>query len=207
MFEALPRVLIRSRCSLSRRLRAYFDEKSYAVRLEAFDPTRHGRELGRRNPKGSTPIFEQGDGLVLWDSRIIIEYIEELLPSPALMPTDPECRARTRLLFDLADSLLEPSVRAFAAETKSKKREKRGEQISDIARTIKVHLSHDGPLAVGKRFTVADLSVPPVLLGAIEHGYDPAQLPIRIRLWLQTVLERPSVRKLYRDVRLKAHAA
>ncbi len=206
MFEALPRLLIRSRCSSSRRLRAYFDEKGFAVRLEAFDPTRHGRELGRRNPKNAPPVFELGDGLVLWDSRIIIEYVEELLPAPALLPSDLECRARARLLFDLADDLLAPEVVAFAAETKGKKRRARAEAIADITRTIKVHLSHDGPFAVGKGFTAADLSAVPILLGAIEHGFDPRELPIRVRLWLSTILERPSLRKLFPDVRL-ANAA
>jgi len=207
VLEALPRVLIRSRCSLSRRLRAYLDEKGFAVRLEAFDPIRHGRELGRRNPKNAVPVFEQGDGLVLWDSRIIMEYVEDRSPSPALMPQDPECRARLRLLYDLADDILEPQVRAFTEATKGKKREKRAEAIVETVRTIDPHLSHEGPFAVGKRFTAADLSVPPVLLAAIEHGFDPARLPIRVRLWLQTVLDRSSVRKLYPDVRLKARAA
>jgi len=206
MLEALPRVLIRSRCSLSRRLRAYLDEKGFAVRLESFDPVRHGRELGRRNPNNSVPVFEQGDGLVLWDSRIIIEYVEDHAPAPALMPKDPECRARLRLLYDLSDVALEPLVRSFA-EASGKKRRKKADEIIEAVRSIVPHLSHDGPYAIGKRFSVADLSVPPVLLTAIEDGLDPTRLPIRVRLWLQTVLDRPSMRKLFPKVRLNARAA
>jgi glutathione S-transferase len=136
-----------------------------------------------------------------------MEYVEDQVPSPALMPSDPECRARLRLLYDLADHSLEPQVRSFCDADRTKKRQKKADAIVETVRTIVPHLSHDGPYAVGKRFTAADLSVPPVLLTAIEQGFDPTRLPIRIRLWLQTVLDRPSVRRLYPDVRLTARAA
>jgi glutathione S-transferase len=201
MLEGLPRVLIRSRCGKSRRLRAYFDEKGYSVRLEYFDEKRHGRELGRRNPRNDAPVFEQGDGLVLWSPRVILEYVEECAPDSPLMPRDPEGRARTRLLFELADDLLAPLTVAFA-ETTGKGRDEIADRIADALRSVAPHLSHEGPFAIGKRFTAADLTIPPILLAAIEDGFDVTLLPVRLRLWVQTVHNRPSVRKLFPDARL-----
>jgi glutathione S-transferase len=208
MHETAPRVLHRPRCPLSRRLLAYLEEKALSVRLVELDPAHHGEELRRLNPKGDLPVYEQGDGLVLWDSFLIMEFLEEAHPRPRLLPADSECRARMRLLFDLADDLLQPALVAFARASMDDAERLANETrfLEALARVTPL-LSHDGPFAIGKGFTLADLSVPPLVLRAVEAGLDPARLPVRIRLWVQTVLDRPSLRRIFPEVRLRRRAA
>ncbi|MFA7504540.1 MAG: maleylacetoacetate isomerase [Burkholderiaceae bacterium] len=63
---------------------------------------RDGGEQGRpehlaRNPLGLVPVLQTDDGM-LTQSLAIIEYLEETVPEPALLPADPSGRARVRAL-------------------------------------------------------------------------------------------------------------
>lgn len=62
------------------------------------------------NPKGEVPILIDG-GLVLYDSTVIVEYLEDLRPQPALFPSSPAERARCRLLELYADEIILSSIR------------------------------------------------------------------------------------------------
>src|SRR5262249_24791365 len=62
------------------------------------------------NPKGQVPVLIDGD-LTLFDSTLILEYLEDAYPKPPLFPTDAKMRARCRLLELEADEILLPPVR------------------------------------------------------------------------------------------------
>jgi glutathione S-transferase len=64
------------------------------------------------NPKGQVPVLIDGD-LTLFDSTLILEYLEDSYPSPALYPTAPKERARCRLLELFADEIMLPQVRCL----------------------------------------------------------------------------------------------
>lgn len=49
------------------------------------------------NPKGQVPVLVDGD-LTLFDSTVILEYLEDAYPAPALYPADPREKARCRLV-------------------------------------------------------------------------------------------------------------
>ena len=77
--------------------------------LAAFSQTagyspRHPDVLAH-NPKRQVPVLIDGD-FVLYDSTVIIEYLEDLKPSPPLYPTSPRERARCRLLELYADEVI-----------------------------------------------------------------------------------------------------
>jgi glutathione S-transferase len=56
------------------------------------------------NPKQQVPVLLDGD-LALYDSTVILEYLEDLAPAPALYPREAKARARCRLLELEADEL------------------------------------------------------------------------------------------------------
>ena len=58
-------------------------------------------ELLKLNPRGKVPAIIDGE-TVLYESRIIIEYLEDQYPEPPLMPKAPARRANIRLLIDYA---------------------------------------------------------------------------------------------------------
>jgi glutathione S-transferase len=64
------------------------------------------------NPKGQVPVLVDGD-LTLFDSTVILEYLEDAYPTPALYPAAPRARARCRMLELAADEILLPQVRGL----------------------------------------------------------------------------------------------
>lgn len=61
---------------------------------------------------GSIPALIDGD-FVLSESEAIVEYLNDLYPEPALLPTDPKQRALSRSLSRMHDSWVEPRLRAL----------------------------------------------------------------------------------------------
>jgi len=68
------------------------------------------------NPKGQVPVL-QDDALNLYDSTVILEYLEDAYPEPALYPGDPKQRARCRMFELFADEILLAPVRALMHRT------------------------------------------------------------------------------------------
>ena len=62
------------------------------------------------NPIGKVPALAVGDGLVLPESEVIVEYLEDRFPTPALRPQAPEALARMRLLSRVGDLYLMPGM-------------------------------------------------------------------------------------------------
>jgi maleylacetoacetate isomerase len=72
------------------------------------------------NPQAAVPALDTGDGVPLFQSLAILEWLEETQPTPPLLPADARGRARVRALalISAADShpLLVPRVRARLAQ-------------------------------------------------------------------------------------------
>lgn len=68
------------------------------------------------NPKGQVPVLIDGD-LTLCDSTLILEYLEDAYPSPALYPADPTAKARCRQWELFADEILLPPLRKLMYRT------------------------------------------------------------------------------------------
>lgn len=83
-----------------RKLRVYLAEKGIEVPVEQVDlmtgQNRTPEFLEKKNPLGGLPVLELDDGSCLTESLAIIEYFEELHPSPPLLGTSPLERARVR---------------------------------------------------------------------------------------------------------------
>jgi glutathione S-transferase len=59
-------------------------------------------DFQRLNPLGKMPVLEH-DGIVLPETQVICEYIEEVFPTPSLLGPTPPDRARTRLIARVVD--------------------------------------------------------------------------------------------------------
>src|SRR3546814_841635 len=68
------------------------------------------------NPKGQVPVLVD-KGLTLYDSTVILEYLEDAYPAPPLYPSTPEERARCRLFDLFADEIMLVPVRALMHRT------------------------------------------------------------------------------------------
>jgi len=82
----------------SHRTRIVLYEKDVECQVVDVDVKKKPRELGELNPYNTVPTMVDRD-LVLYDSHIINEYLDERLPHPPLMPVDPVSRAKARLML------------------------------------------------------------------------------------------------------------
>jgi len=91
-----------SNCIMSHCARLVVHEKSVPADIEFFDPSVPPEDLLELNPNGNSPTFVERD-LVLYDARIIMEYLDERFPHPALHQMDPASRANARMLIKRID--------------------------------------------------------------------------------------------------------
>jgi len=79
--------------------------KRLAYQVDPITPFFGNEEFGRLSPLRRIPVMVDGD-LVLTDSTVICEYLDEVHPEPPLLPAGPKERARARWLDEFADTRL-----------------------------------------------------------------------------------------------------
>ena len=106
-------------CVFSHCCRIVLMEKDVEHRIEyrsvGDDPSR----LGELNPYGEVPTLLDRD-LALYDTSVIIEYLDERFPHPPLMPVDPITRAKTRLMISRLTRDWLQSINELGETTKPK---------------------------------------------------------------------------------------
>jgi RNA polymerase-associated protein len=85
-------------CPYSHRARMVLTEKNISAEVIILDDHHLPEDLLELNPYNSLPTLVDRD-LVLYHSRIIMEYLDERFPHPPLMPVDPVSRAQSRLFL------------------------------------------------------------------------------------------------------------
>src|SRR6266581_1041782 len=116
-------------CPFSQRCRLVLFEKGMDFEVRDVDLFNKPDDISTMNPYGQVPILVERD-LVLYESNIINEYIDERFPHPQLMPADPLRRARARLmLFNFERELF---IHVHALEND---KAKSSEKIHEKART------------------------------------------------------------------------
>jgi glutathione S-transferase len=91
-----------------RRVKIYLAEKG--VELERVEVDLHAMEnrspaFLKKNPSGKIPVLELDSGAFLPESAAIIEYLEEIYPSPSMLGESPEQRAQTRATDRIAGEI------------------------------------------------------------------------------------------------------
>jgi len=90
-------------CIQSHRVRLTLYEKGISADVKIFDANDPPDDLHELNPYGEMPAMMDRD-LVIYDARIIMEYLDERFPHPPLQPTDPVSRARGRMMIHRIES-------------------------------------------------------------------------------------------------------
>jgi glutathione S-transferase len=131
-----------------------------------------------RLPAGRVPCLEH-DGLVIWDSLAICEYLAER--HPGLWPDDAGARAHARSIcaemhsgFQALRSELSMDVRARRPQRKASPAARADvARVEQIWREARARFGEGGPLLFG-RFTVADAFYAPVAFRFRTYGVTPA---------------------------------
>jgi glutathione S-transferase len=120
------------------------------------------------NPKGQVPVLIDGD-LTLYDSTVILEYLEDAYPTPALYPGTPQARAQCRQWELFADEILLTPVRALMHRTGPRPADPQRwldlETAAEVAKgQIAQHFTHINQQLTGKSFLCGSLSIADIAL-------------------------------------------
>jgi len=96
----------------SHRVRIVLAEKGVTVDVVEIDAARPPAELAEFNPYNSLPTLVDRD-LVLYESKVMMEYLDERFPHPPLLPVYPVARAESR-------SLRSPTMRLKMAKKRTR---------------------------------------------------------------------------------------
>jgi RNA polymerase-associated protein len=142
------------------------------------------------NPYGQVPILVERD-LVLYESNIINEYIDERFPHPQLMPADPVMRARTRLFLFNFERELFVHVQALENSTNQKLIEKARSTIRDrLTQLAPIMLKNKYML--GEDFSMLDVALAPLLWRLDHYGIDLPKTAAPLMKYAERIFSRPA---------------
>lgn len=162
----------------------------------------HSAEYAKVNPLGKTPALD-ADGLLIPESEVINEYLEDKFPTPPLLPKSAEGRAKVRILTRFHDLYLDPPLRALFYQIDPKTRDQKlvAEKVAEIKSRLdqlETMLAGDG-FACGADFTLADCALAPTMFFVTNlaplFGVQPLEGHPKLAAWWTHVQSRPSVKK------------
>ncbi len=181
----------------SHRTRLVLAEKSIAIDLVNVDPAKLPEDLLDLNPYHSVPTLVDRD-LVLYDSRVIIEYLDERFPHPPLMPIDPVTRAQFRVALYRVERDWYALAHDIEADPDSKvaahSRKVLGEAICASAEVFRAK-----PFFLSDEFSLVDASIAPILWRLQLYGIE---LPIQaqpIVKYMNSIFSRITFRSCLTD--------
>ena len=147
-------------CPYCHRVRMVLAEKGIAVDVVDVDAQSVPAEVLDFNPYGTVPTLVDRD-LRLFESRIIMEYLDERFPHPPLLPVDPVSRANARLFMYRVDrdwyDMMGRIFKGVEAEQSKARKELRDSLIA-MAPVFAAH-----PFFMSDEFSLVDCCVAPVL--------------------------------------------
>jgi RNA polymerase-associated protein len=177
-------------CFHSHRTRLVLAEKNINIDIVDVDGGDLPEDLLDLNPYHSVPTLVDRD-LVLYDSRVIIEYLDERFPHPPLMPVDPVTRAQFRLALYRVErdwyALAEELQRASDRKQATRLRRQLEESITasaDVFGARRFFLSDE--------FSLVDCSIAPILWRLPCYGIE-LKGPVQpIRRYMDMIFSRRS---------------
>jgi RNA polymerase-associated protein len=155
-------------CPFSHRCRIVLYEKQMDFQVIDVDLYNKPEDIAVINPYNRVPVLVDRD-LVLYESNIINEYIDERFPHPQLMPPDPQTRAKARQLLFTMEHELFGHIDALEKNLKSadKTRAHMRDRLVELA-----PLFAKQKYLLGEDFSMLDVAIAPLLWRLDHYGIE-----------------------------------
>jgi len=194
--------------SYAQKVKIALREKGVAFEVETPNALGSGAAAGpfaAASPRNEVPALIDGEAQI-FDSTIILEYLEDKFPTPPLLPRDPMARAQARMIEDVCDTLYEAINWGLGEISWFKRAEgAKAEELRATAarQTTELQAWLTGKLDGrdwfnGASFGWADLSVAPYLNRSFHYGLGTSDGSPLAR-WRQRIRERPSVAATFKE--------
>jgi RNA polymerase-associated protein len=180
-------------CPYSQRCRFVLFEKGMDFEIRDVDLFNKPEDIAVMNPYGQVPILVERE-LILYESNIINEYIDERFPHPQLMPGDPVQRARVRLfLFNFEKELF---THVSTLESRTAKPTDKAVEKAKVA--IRERLTQLAPVftrnkfMLGEEFSMLDVAIAPLLWRLDHYGIDLSKNAAPLLKYAERIFSRPT---------------
>ena len=170
----------------SHRVRIVLAEKGVTVDIEDIDSGNVTEEILEANPYGTLPTLVDRD-LALYESKVVMEYLDERFPHPPLLPVYPVARAKSRLLIGKIEQNWFPLIEALIEEVTEEKINELMNQILQLT-----PLLEDNTFFLSSEFSLVDSTVAPILWRLQQMGVDFAQHSKLLKAYADNVFARDS---------------
>lgn len=172
------------RSHYSHRARLVMCVKDVVCQIEDFDPLFPTDDLLTVNPYGYSPTLIDRD-LVLYDSRVVVDYIDERFPHPPLLPVDPTERARFRLILFRIQTQWYPLVDAIVADNGKESEQARKHLLESII-DINDAVAHTN-FFMADDMSLVDCTIIPVLWRLKSFGIELPRQAKGVKAYMQKV--------------------
>ena len=155
-------------CPFSQRCRIVLYEKQMDFQVIDVDLFNKPEDIAVINPYNRVPVLVDRD-LVLYESNIINEYIDERFPHPQLMPPDPIMRARARQLLHTMEHELFSHIETL--EKNQKAAEKSRAHVRDRLIELAPIFTKQKHM-LGDEFSMLDVAIAPLLWRLDHYGIE-----------------------------------
>lgn len=148
----------------ARKVRIVLAEKQLAYELVVDIPWNEATQVAQFNPLGKVPVLVLNEeNHSLFDSRVIVEYLERLVPSPMLIPEFAELFIKTKRQEALADGIADAAATIFIERKRPQSLQSvewiaRQQQKIDLGLQAMSNTLADNVFFVGDEFSLADIS-------------------------------------------------
>jgi glutathione S-transferase len=159
----------------TRKARVVLAEKKIEYELELDSPWEAGTRVPEHNPLGKVPVLVLDDGTTLFDSRVIVEFLDNASPLARLLPSGNRERIEVRRWEALADGIVDAAVlvrmeqRRKPAQRSPEWSERQMGKVRAGLAAMNAELA-DKPWCAGNSYTVADIAVG-VCLGWLDFRF------------------------------------
>jgi len=176
----------------SHRVRIVLAEKGVSVEMIEADSVHPSAELSEVNPYNTLPTLVDRE-LVLYESKVMMEYLDERFPHPPLLPVYPVARAESRLIIYRIEKdwcgLVDSILNSRSDNVVSKSTKELGESILGIA-----PIFAEKPYFMSEEFTLVDCCIAPILWRLPSLGIDirPSKQSKPLLDYMDSLFERES---------------
>ena len=180
----------RPTCLHSHRTRLVLAEKSINIDIVNVDGPDLPEDLMDLNPYHTVPTLVDRD-LVLYDSRVIIEYLDERFPHPPLMPVDPVTRAQFRLALFRIEKDWYAIAEQFEDDAEKKAPAKAKKMLKESI-LASAELFEAKQFFLSDEFSLVDCTIAPILWRLPVYGIDLGSQAAPIERYMKRVFARSS---------------
>ena len=177
-------------CIHSHRTRIVLAEKNINIDIKSVIGPDLPEDLIDVNPYHNLPTLIDRD-LVLYDSRVIIEYLDERFPHPPLMPVDPVLRAQFRMALHRIENDWYSLVEDFSSENEAKLATKPKKLLKESILSV-IDLFTVKDYFISDDFSLVDCTIAPILWRLTVYGVDLGSDSASLEKYMDRVFNRPS---------------